>query len=67
MATDFSMFSLVGKAAAVIGGGGALGSAIAEGMGRVGAHVCVCDVTMEKAEATASARRFGWPLRLRAL
>lgn len=54
---DFSMFSLNGQTAVLIGGGGVLGSAIAEGMGRVGARVCVADVTQEKAEGAAGALR----------
>ncbi|MCZ6636079.1 MAG: SDR family oxidoreductase [bacterium] len=52
MATDFTMFSLEGKTAVLIGGGGAIGSAIAKGMGTVGAQVVVCDLSLEKAEGT---------------
>ncbi len=47
---DFSQFSLEGKTAVLIGGGGAIGMAAARGLGRVGAHVVVCDVTQEKVE-----------------
>ena len=47
---DFTSFSLEGKTAVLIGGGGAIGMAVARGLGKVGAHVVVCDVTQEKAD-----------------
>jgi len=47
---DFTSFSLEGKTAVLIGGGGAIGMAAARGLGRVGAHVVVCDLTQEKAD-----------------
>jgi len=50
-------FSLVEKTAVVIGGGGALGTAIAQGLGRAGASVQVADVTLEKAEVAAGVIR----------
>ena len=46
----FTSFSLEGKTAVLIGGGGAIGMAVARGLGKVGAHVVVCDVTQEKAD-----------------
>lgn len=52
-----SDFSLEGRNAVVIGGGGALGSAVAQGLGRAGAYVHVVDVTVEKAEACADTIR----------
>jgi NAD(P)-dependent dehydrogenase (short-subunit alcohol dehydrogenase family) len=54
---DFSQFSLEGKTAVLIGGGGAIGMAVAKGLATVGAHVVVCDVTQEKADAGANALR----------
>jgi NAD(P)-dependent dehydrogenase (short-subunit alcohol dehydrogenase family) len=46
---DFSQFSLEGKTAVLIGGGGAIGMAVARGLATIGAHAVVCDVTQEKA------------------
>jgi NAD(P)-dependent dehydrogenase (short-subunit alcohol dehydrogenase family) len=54
---DFSQFSLEGKTAVLIGGGGAIGMAVAKGLATVGAHVVVCDVTQEKADAGANSLR----------
>ena len=54
MSGDQSIFSLEGLTAVLIGGGGAIGSAIAEGMGKAGARVAVCDLSSEKAQSTAS-------------
>jgi NAD(P)-dependent dehydrogenase (short-subunit alcohol dehydrogenase family) len=47
------MFSLEGKVAVVLGGGGALGSAIARGFGAVGATVAVTDLLQDRADAVA--------------
>ena len=52
---DFSQFSLEGKTAVLIGGGGAIGMAAARGLATVGAHVVVCDMTQEKADSGADA------------
>ena len=38
---DFNAFSLEGKTAVLVGGGGAIGLAAARGLGTVGAHVVV--------------------------
>jgi len=38
------MFSLEGKTAVITGGAGVLGSAIAQGMGKVGAKIALCDI-----------------------
>lgn len=54
MAT-FDAFSLTKQTAVLIGGAGAIGLAAARGLARVGAHVAVCDVTQEKADAGAKA------------
>jgi NAD(P)-dependent dehydrogenase (short-subunit alcohol dehydrogenase family) len=54
---DYSQFSLEGKTAVLIGGGGAIGIAVAKGLATVGAHVVVCDVTQEKADAGANSLR----------
>ncbi len=54
---DFSQFSLERKTAVLIGGGGAIGIAVAKGLATVGAHVVVCDVTQEKADAGANSLR----------
>jgi len=47
------MFSLEGLTSVLVGGGGALGSAIAAGLGAEGARVAVCDLSLEKADAVA--------------
>jgi gluconate 5-dehydrogenase len=47
-------FSLDGRVAFVSGGGGAIGSAIAAGLGAVGARVAVCDHAAESAQAAAA-------------
>ncbi|GAH16658.1 unnamed protein product [marine sediment metagenome] len=38
------MFSLKGKTAVITGGAGVLGSAIAQGMGKAGAKIALCDI-----------------------
>jgi gluconate 5-dehydrogenase len=47
-------FSLDGRVAFVSGGGGAIGSAIAAGLGASGARVAVCDHAAEPAQAAAA-------------
>ena len=47
-------FSLDGRVAFVSGGGGAIGSAIAAGLGAAGARVAVCDHAAESAQAAAA-------------
>ena len=47
------MFSLNGKVAVVLGGGGSLGSAIAQGFGAAGATVAVTDLLQDRADAVA--------------
>ncbi len=49
-----NLFRLDGKVAALTGGGGVLASAIAVGLGAVGARIAVCDLVLEKAERTAA-------------
>ena len=51
------LFGLDGKVAVVIGGGGVLGGAMAEGLARAGADVAVLSRTPEKAERRASSIR----------
>ncbi|HAA77893.1 TPA: D-mannonate oxidoreductase [Candidatus Latescibacteria bacterium] len=51
---DFNAFSLEGKTAVLVGGGGAIGLAAARGLGTVGAHVVVCDVAQEKVDEGAA-------------
>jgi NAD(P)-dependent dehydrogenase (short-subunit alcohol dehydrogenase family) len=53
MMADFSQFSLEGKTAVLVGGGGAIGMAAARGLATIGAHAIVCDVTQEKADQGA--------------
>ncbi|MFQ5752987.1 MAG: SDR family oxidoreductase [bacterium] len=48
------LFSVKGKIVVVIGGGGVLGGALAEGFARAGARVAVLSRTREKAEKQAS-------------
>ena len=52
MENDRHPFSLEGKHAVLIGGGGAIGSAVAIGMSEAGAVVAVCDLSLEKARST---------------
>ncbi len=51
------MFSLAGKTAALVGGGGVLVGAIAAGMAEAGANVAILDVNGASAEARAAAIR----------
>lgn len=48
------LFSLKGKNAAVLGGGGVLGTTMAKGLARAGANVAVCDLRIEQAQAAAA-------------
>lgn len=52
---DTSMFSLDGQVAVVIGGGGVLAGAMADGLARAGARVAVAGRTLENAEKRARA------------
>jgi NAD(P)-dependent dehydrogenase (short-subunit alcohol dehydrogenase family) len=52
--SDMAAFSLEGKTAVLIGGAGAIGSAVAAGLGKVGATLVIADVTQEKVDAAAS-------------
>jgi len=47
------MFSLKGKTAVLLGGGGVLGTAMAVGLAKAGADVAVCDLRPEAADAAA--------------
>ncbi len=51
------MFSLKGKNAAILGGGGVLGTTMAEGLARAGANVAVCDLREQNAEEVAEKAR----------
>ena len=51
------LFSLTDKVAAVVGGGGVLAGAMAEGLAEAGAHVAILDYNKEAAEARAEAIR----------
>lgn len=51
---DNGMFSLTGKVAAVIGGGGVLAGAMAIGMAEAGADIAILDVNPDAAEARAA-------------
>ena len=51
------LFSLAGKVAVVIGGGGVLAGAMAEGMARAGADIAILDVNAAAAEARAETIR----------
>jgi len=44
MKETLKMFSLEGKAAVITGGAGVLGSAIAQGLGKAGAKIALCDI-----------------------
>jgi NAD(P)-dependent dehydrogenase (short-subunit alcohol dehydrogenase family) len=50
-----SLFGLKGKTAAVIGGGGVLAGAMAEGLAKAGADVAVIDLSAENAQKRAEA------------
>ncbi len=52
---DSGLFSLEGEVAVVVGGGGVLAGAMAEGLAEAGAHVAVAGRTREHAEARAQA------------
>jgi NAD(P)-dependent dehydrogenase (short-subunit alcohol dehydrogenase family) len=52
-----TLFSLSGKAAVVVGGGGVLAGRMCEGLARAGADVAVVDVNGEAAERRAAALR----------
>jgi len=47
------LFSLKEKTAVVLGGGGVLGAAMAEGLADAGADLAICDLDSEKAQAVA--------------
>lgn len=55
MVSDLKMFSLEGKTAVIIGGGGVLGAAIARGLGNAGSRVAVCDILPDKAKEVTDA------------
>ena len=44
MKENLEMFSLEGKTAVITGGAGILGSAIAQGLGKAGAKIALCDI-----------------------
>ena len=44
MQENLKMFSLEGKTAVITGGAGVLGSAIAQGLGKAGAEIAICDI-----------------------
>ena len=48
-----NIFSLKGKVAAVIGGGGVLAGAMAEGLAKAGADIAILDLNPENAKNTA--------------
>jgi NAD(P)-dependent dehydrogenase (short-subunit alcohol dehydrogenase family) len=50
-----SLFELKGKVAAVIGGGGVLAGAMAEGLAKAGADVALLDLSLENAQKRADA------------
>ncbi len=55
-----NMYSLKGKVAAVIGGGGVLAGAMATGLAQAGADIAILDLNPDNAEAMAeSMRKFG--------
>ena len=47
------MFSLSGKTAVVIGGGGVLAGCMAEGLAKAGADIAILDLSLENAQAKA--------------
>jgi NAD(P)-dependent dehydrogenase (short-subunit alcohol dehydrogenase family) len=47
------LFSLNGKIAVVLGGGGILGTSISEGLAEAGAEIAVCDLRAETAISLA--------------
>ena len=53
MTKGLEMFSVAGKVAAITGGGGVLCGAMAEALAQAGAHVAVCDIFDDKAQAVA--------------
>jgi NAD(P)-dependent dehydrogenase (short-subunit alcohol dehydrogenase family) len=55
MLSNSELFSLAGKTAVVVGGGGHICSALARGFASAGAKVVVADLRLEKAQIVASA------------
>ncbi len=55
MAYIDEIFSLKGKTAAVIGGGGVLAGSMAEGLAKAGADVAILDLNLDAAQAKADA------------
>jgi len=51
------LFDLTGKTAAVVGGGGVLAGAMAEGLGQAGADIAILDYNLDSAEARAATIR----------
>jgi NAD(P)-dependent dehydrogenase (short-subunit alcohol dehydrogenase family) len=49
------LFSLTNQTAVVIGGGGVLGGALCQGLGKAGAHIVVADLTDDLCQARAKA------------
>ena len=47
------LFSLEGRKAVLLGGGGVLGAAMVKGLADAGADVAVCDLDLERAQAVA--------------
>ncbi len=47
------LFDLTGKNAVITGGAGVLGSLIAEGLGKAGASIAICDIAEDKAKELA--------------
>src|SRR5690606_12022433 len=50
---SMDLFSLKGKKAVLLGGGGILGAAMVKGLVDAGADVAVCDLDLERAQAVA--------------
>ncbi|MGI6668318.1 MAG: SDR family oxidoreductase [Acetivibrionales bacterium] len=48
-----NMFDVKGKTAAILGGGGILGAAMAEGLADAGVDLAICDLYLDKAQAVA--------------
>lgn len=55
--SPLSVFSLQGRVALIVGGGGGIGSAMAEALGGAGASVAIVSKTVDHAEAAAASVR----------
>jgi len=54
------LFNLIGKNAVILGGGGILGTSMAEGLAEAGANIAICDLRVEIAQHLAKKIESEW-------